>query len=409
VRDQEYGRGHIEVVDVKPHRAALNGDHAIGATTLSLIVNEAVYSETGGIVDINGIRYTYTAYDDGDEDEDVFPTLTLPSPGLTVAAADDDWVSVWDPLYNTIKTTKAARVRLLGATDNDDTIRAEFAQQLLDKLGGGIRGTVGEECLLELDNTTWRIIEIFGLDDPDTGPGDRSAEDSMTVTATGAQTFILTHEPISPSEILTWHPAGGAGVVQKSASWSRSGNVITIADADGFVAVDDVFVCEYRYRKGALSGGSPFEDSGWKYLSIAASDSTNRSAPGFDDSAWSVDSAPFGDVAAPFNYIPGLDWPAPVNTSAYPKTTPQKALWMRRWVPCLVGGAATVTVRVDNIASIYWNGVLLGSTPTSPILEYQFTVPASSVKANNLVAVRVENTGSGDSADHTYADLRVSQ
>jgi hypothetical protein len=255
VRDQEYGRGHIEVVDVKRHRAALDGDHAAGAMTLALVVTEAVYAETGGIVDINGVRYDYTAYDDGDEDEEGIPTLTLASPGLVADVADDTWVNVWDPLYNTIKTTKAARVRLLGATDNDDTIRAEFAQQLVDRLGGGIRGTIGEECLLELDNTTWRIIEIFGLDDPDTGLGDGhrwEADDSYVLTAddiaAGVAVVPLSHQPILESVLLV------LGIPQPPTEYTVDYAAQTVTcPLGGWEKVGELIWVHYEYRVGVTT------------------------------------------------------------------------------------------------------------------------------------------------------------
>ena len=241
MEDRAYERGRIEVVDIKPHRAGLNGDHAIGATTLALIVNEAVYNRIGGQVIINSALYTYSAYDD---DAD---TITLTGSGLTAAAEDDDWVSVYDPIYDTIKTTKSGHVRLLGALDNDVPIHAVFSQQLLDKLGGGIRGTIGEECLLELDGETWRIIDIHGLDDPDAS-GSLYKIDPFVVAAPGAQTLQLTHVPKPESVHLYWE-----GDEQEGAFTVVDQTVLIDSTEGADLEVGDELVAKYAYLKGILA------------------------------------------------------------------------------------------------------------------------------------------------------------
>jgi hypothetical protein len=238
VEDRAYARGTIEVVDIRPHRAGLDGDHAAGSTTLALAVNEAVFTSTGGQVRINGTVYAYTAYDDTAD------TMTLSS-GLTADAEDDDWVNVYDQLYATIRTTKAAEVSLLGTADNDTPIKAEFSQQLLDKLVGGIRGTIGEACLLELDGSTWRIVDIHGLDDPDTGPGENFKIDPFVVAAPGAQSLPLTYEPLPESHHLYWN-----GDEQEGA-YTIVGQTAEIDSTEGAdLEVGDDLVVKYAYRKG---------------------------------------------------------------------------------------------------------------------------------------------------------------
>jgi hypothetical protein len=265
--------GRIEVVSLERRRAALNGDHALAATTLVVDVGRGVFDKAGGYISVNGVVYTYTDYTEADDD--LTGTLTLTS-GLTGAADDGDWVNDYDPLYQAIATDLTAQVRLPSAVDNDDLLHATFAQHLADKIGEDIRGVRGEHCLMELDHDLWRVVDILGLSDPSAlgtlfydGPND-DGKDAITVDTPGDQTIILTYLPITHSEHLYWN-----GVYQRGTEWTRDGQLVTVPDPGGVIAVGDLLVMEYAYRSGEAivgSNGGPVE-SVWTIVDTANGDS----------------------------------------------------------------------------------------------------------------------------------------
>jgi hypothetical protein len=374
VRDREYERGNIEVVDILPLRAALDGDHAINSTTLTVVVSEAVFDEAGGQVLVNDVLYTYTAYDDD------AGTLTLAGTGLTAAAADDDWVNVYEPLYNAIKTTKSGRVRLLGAADNDEPISAVFAQQLLDKLSGGIRGTVGEECLLELDGETWRIIDIYGLDDPDTGPAGPKweADDTYVLTSAditaGTATVPLSHQPIPESLVAFFGVMG-----QRPSNYTINYGAQTITwPLAGWEAAGDRIWVHYAYRKGTSEPLNIAIGDTWAYATGLGS-STTYAAPGFDDSAWSWGTTLMGYGGSP----------PPGGTSLPPLSN----VWQRR-PGRTYGGNLKITIpAVDDQVFIYLDGNLIYSRTTFLGTPTVITQPCAA--GNHVFAVYGVDTGSG--------------
>ena len=236
--DREYERGRLEAVILEPLRNALNGDHASGATSLVVDVSEAIYKATGGLVQVNGVVYTYTAYDDSTG------TLTIPSPGLAAAAADGDWVNVWSSLYRAVATEKVGHVRLTSDVDNDEPIEATFALHLARDIEPGPRGVDGERVLLELYGDEVRIVDIEDLGDPMAVGMLGCNTDTHTVTATGTQTFILSHEPIAGTEHFRW---GGLDLLPSE--WSRAGKIVTIATPN-YAEVGDVYTAAYFYKGG---------------------------------------------------------------------------------------------------------------------------------------------------------------
>jgi hypothetical protein len=95
--------------------------------------------------------------------------------------------------------------------------------------------------------------------------------------------------------------------------------------------------------------------SGWKYLQVPLGDTVDRSAPGFNDSSWATGTAPFGNGGA-YSGFP----PSQTNWSA------GTGLWLRRKVTVTPGiKSATVTLRVDNSAKVYWNGSLINIPKTA--------------------------------------------
>lgn len=93
--------------------------------------------------------------------------------------------------------------------------------------------------------------------------------------------------------------------------------------------------------------------SQWRYLVVENSDNVNRSAPGFNDSAWPIGSAPFADKP----------WGTPTayGFSGVPATVvPQaKKVWMRTTLNFdKVPSALRFEAFVDNDCMVYVNGVL---------------------------------------------------
>jgi hypothetical protein len=71
--------------------------------------------------------------------------------------------------------------------------------------------------------------------------------DRLTVTGGGQQTFTLTYEPVPESLVIRWHPNGRAPIIQIDERWSLSGQIVTIPDPGGDIAVGDVFSAQYQY------------------------------------------------------------------------------------------------------------------------------------------------------------------
>lgn len=93
--------------------------------------------------------------------------------------------------------------------------------------------------------------------------------------------------------------------------------------------------------------------SSWRYLVVSNADNTNRSAPGFDDSAWPVGSAPFAN--APWSF-PGNYGFATVPATVVPSA---QKVWMRTTLNLTkVPSALRFEAFVDNDCQVYVNGVL---------------------------------------------------
>lgn len=204
-------------------------------------------------------------------------------------------------------------------------------------------------------------------------------QDSHTVTVVGAQTIALSHEPEQDSEHLYW------GVLyQPGSEWSRVGQMVTVPDLP--VKVDDVLTVEYAH----LAAGAPplsldWASPGWKYLTVTNADTTDRSGTGYDDTAWTVAPAPFGNGGSGKT-------PASV-TNVFASNA---GIWLRRDVAGNPGSGVDVSVKVDNEAWVYWNGVEIGTTYDVPTT---FNVPPGDVLEVNVVAILAH-----DYAGPTYLD-----
>lgn len=235
--DVLYESGHVVDVTVVTLGDELDGDHADGATTLT--VGDCVDFDAGCVILIDGVTYDVISVDDDAN------TLTI-SPGLFDAKDDGETVELWDPLYQAVSSYKSVQVRVLSEDSNEDVVDAALASHLVDKLDEGIRGARGESVLLEMDGDEWRVIDVLGFGEPDTlGSVVLFYQDHHPITDVGDQEITLTFLPIQHSEHVYWN-----GVYQRGVNWSRSGQVVTMADADEWMQAGDVVTVEYAYRVG---------------------------------------------------------------------------------------------------------------------------------------------------------------
>lgn len=233
-----YEHGRILNVQLVTYGSELAADTAAGATTL-VVEDAADFDETGGHLLVNDELIAYTAVDDETG------AIALATPLIT-AAEEGDRVKLFDPLYSTVTTEKLAFCKVDGDEDDADPVEATLALHLVDKIEEGIRGVTGESVLLELDGDEWRVVDVLGFGDPETGAGaTKFYQDQTTVATVGDQTVHLTFEPIAHSEHVYWN-----GIYQPGSEWSRTGQVVAVTDDDSVIEVDDILVVEYAYRSG---------------------------------------------------------------------------------------------------------------------------------------------------------------
>ena len=352
----------------------LIADAAAGATVL--YVDDAGDFEdygSGGWLSINDQVVQYA-----DVDDDA-GTITLAA-GLSAAADDGDSVYVWSKLYDEAATEKTALVQVDGDDDNTDPVVATLADAVQD-LPEGLRGEAGENCTLhQVSADEWEVTAVGGRPSSTKGASAvKFYEDAQAVDSPGLQTIGLTHEPVAHSEHVYWN-----GLYQPGSEWSRSGLTVTVPDANRDLEAGDQLVVEYAYLVTTSSPDLPLSlgSPGWKYLVIAMSDATNRSAVDFDDSGWRTGQAAFAGTGA--GTIPAGSntyWPV------------QKGIWLRRTVRVEKPASLVVSGPVDNIVAVYWNGALIGSVDYSNQSDktYSFTIPAASVKLTNVLAIRAQD------------------
>lgn len=140
-------QGRVEEVTIDYVGDVLVADAAIGATTLNL--NDAAdFDEFGGSLQINGLTYTYTTKDD------LLDTVTLPGPGLTVAALADDAVRLYPLVEEKIAT--------ISIPNFDDAVRAVIPFAMSNMFDPGIREAFDQESVLvEMTTEGWVIQNVI--------------------------------------------------------------------------------------------------------------------------------------------------------------------------------------------------------------------------------------------------------
>lgn len=135
--------------------------------------------------------------------------------------------------------------------------------------------------------------------------------------------------------------------------------------------------------------------SSWRYQSFPKSDNINRSAPGFDDSSWAVGQAPFGNG----NWTYPSPRPAQHGFGEVPATLVNANFkyWARTTLTLgQVPAALRFECFIDNDASLYVNGTLIGTVGGPNGDYYEFLVDGSHfISGDNTVAVVWSDRASG--------------
>jgi uncharacterized repeat protein (TIGR01451 family) len=135
----------------------------------------------------------------------------------------------------------------------------------------------------------------------------------------------------------------------------------------------------------------PFTADGWRFKQVPNGGEPTFQQPGFDDSSFNTGPAPFGNYSGCTNEFPppATNWDG--NTD----------MLLRRSVTVPAGATGvTIRVRVDNNATIYWDGVEVGSSAQNCAAQTSHPVPTS--PGTHLLAVRGHDFGPPD-----YLDVSV--
>jgi len=127
---------------------------------------------------------------------------------------------------------------------------------------------------------------------------------------------------------------------------------------------------------------------GWKYLNFLKSeDPGDCSAPDYADSRWLIGPLPLATAGAADNtgIVPFTGTLLPDDTGA------ARGNWIRRTFSAKPGVAGVLSYRGDDDNTIYWNGVNIYHDKEYAPGLIPLTIPASSVKEVNTVAIRVIN------------------
>jgi hypothetical protein len=133
----------------------------------------------------------------------------------------------------------------------------------------------------------------------------------------------------------------------------------------------------------------------WRYIVTSRSDNTNRSAPDYDDSAWAVGTAPFGNITID----PSVGTNAHAFNSKFRSTIATQVpgamrTWLRRKLTLQdVPPSGYVLVGYfDNAYKLYLNGVLASDGSTLTNAGVTVIVPAKFfISGDNVIAVQCDD------------------
>lgn len=250
-----------------------------------------------------------------------------------------------------------------------------------EDVGGDDSGDAGQDEIL-FHNTDQFVID---------GPGDK--------------TFELTYIPIDDagsSLQAFWVPNR-----LSFDSWTLDDNIISVIDP-GWRA-DDLFEVAYAYEyDGEPEPSDVISDYGingdieWRWIQISIHDGSVAYAdPAYDDSAWAIARAPFGETTPPHDGVLG-DYISIWNQGT--------RMWGRKDIAAEPGVDVIIKAKWNRALRVHWNGNWKG-TATQVGEDYLLftTIPGDQVLASNLIACQV--TDDAFSGPHTgcYFDLGVFQ
>jgi hypothetical protein len=217
----------------------------------------------------------------------------------------------------------------------------------------------------------------------------------------GQITLNLTWEPIDGSLHIRWN-----GVDQPPTEWTLDEQTVTFTSP--LIKPGHRLTAAYAYDNGELTDPTgilvPFASDGWKWVDVPPAADIDYSDPAFDDSAWAVASAPFGDTNPDFTDPFGHGWPIYVTTFAQ-----GTRMWARRVITDADAGfAVTISLRWNRAIHVYWNGAAVYSN-SSDAGEATFTVDGSLVLASNTLAIKTVDDGFSGPGTGCYFDAQISQ
>jgi len=161
--------------------------------------------------------------------------------------------------------------------------------------------------------------------------------------------------------------------------------------------------------------------SDWRYLQVESDDPTDYSGVGFDDSGWSVGTAPFGSwengwgpsqeaEGAPTGLIYAPLYDGRFAEEFESEWETHTRLWLRRKLnlSAVPAGDLNMIMFIEDHCDVYVNGDLIVSTPPdhSGGIGQSFSVPASSLVAGeNVIAIRCNDEADGSGISVVYVDL----
>ncbi|WP_027855199.1 phage tail protein [Marinobacterium litorale] len=143
---------------------------------------------------------------------------------------------------------------------------------------------------------------------------------------------------------------------------------------------------------------------GWRYKQVPLTDSADYSDPAYDDSSWALGSTPFANQSGhPFAADSGFPTTKGTTWDLNSK------IWIRRVFTLERNSNFTLTLFVDNLASVWVNGTKLldraGTidTPSGPAFTHEIHVPGDIlVEGDNTIVLAGEDEGS-----YSYAAFKV--